>query len=285
MTTFEFSWNADGCDYYGKAWQPEGPPRAVVLLIHGLGEHINRYDGFADFLVAAGYAVIGSDHYGHGRSGGKRGHVPEYAVFWREIEEVERQAASHFRGFPLFAYGHSMGGGILLSYAIEQQPKHWKGMVGSAPLIKPAFEPPKLLLGLARLVRGIWPSFSQSNQLDLDKLSRSQEVIDIYENDPLVHTRITAELSISMLDKGKEIADYDKPLPIPCLLMHGTADGMTDHTATEKWAAQLPSEVELILWEGFYHELHEEPEPDRTKVLQTVVNWLNAQLKDTPTAE
>lgn len=285
MTTFEFSWNADGCDYYGKAWQPEGPPKAVILLIHGLAEHINRYDGFAAFLVDAGYAVIGWDHYGHGKSSNKRGHIPEYETFWREIEQVEREAANHFRGFPIFAYGHSMGGGILLSYAIAQQPKHWEGMVISAPLIRPAFEAPRLLLALARLMRGIWPTFSQSNQIDVNMLSRDKEVVKAYQEDPLVHTRITAELAVSILDKGKEIEAHTQELPIPCLLMHGTADGITDHKATEKWAKQLPGDVELRLWEGFYHELHEEPEPDRKAVLQAVVDWFDAKLGTEDTEE
>lgn len=278
MTTFEFSWKADGCDYYGKAWQPEGPPKAVILLIHGLGEHINRYEAFAAFFVAAGYAVIGSDHYGHGRSGGKRGHVPDYAVFWRELERVEEEVNAHFKGFPLFVYGHSMGGGILLSYVIEQSPKHWAGIVGSAPLLCPAFEPPSWLLTLARGIRGIWPSFSQSNQLKLEDLSRSAAVREAYENDPLVHMRITASLSIGMLDKGKEIEAHQSALSVPCLLVHGDADGITDHQATANWAKQLPGEVDLRIWDGFYHELHNEPEPERTEFLQYVLGWLDDRL-------
>src|SRR5919199_2405933 len=117
----EFGWRAaDGVRLYGQGWQPQGEPLAVVCLVHGQGEHSGRYAGLAAALVEAGYAVLAFDLRGHGRSEGQRGHTPSYDAWLGDIARLLEEAGNRFPRRPRFLYGHSMGGNLVLGYALRR---------------------------------------------------------------------------------------------------------------------------------------------------------------------
>ncbi len=262
--------SADGLPLVGRCWEPDAEPRAVVCLVHGLGEHCGRYGHVAAALNAAGYAVLACDQRGHGRSGGKRGFIPSYDALMDDIGLLLTQAEQRFPGKPRFLYGHSLGGNEVLNYALRRRPA-LAGVVATSPGLRTAFRPPALQLAAGRLMNRLWPAFTLPNGLELAGLSRDPAVISAYETDPLNHDRLSARLGVSLLEAGEWAIAHAAEFPVPLLLMHGTADRLTSHQASQEFAAKAPN-CALKLWDGLYHETHNEPE--QQAVLATVVAWL-----------
>lgn len=281
MKQYELSWkNPAGVKVYGRGWEPDTKPKAIILLVHGLGEHCSRYEHFAQFFCAQGIAVLAADRVGHGRSEGKRGHVAKYEYLLDEVSKLQNEAVRLHSQVPVFVYGHSMGGNIVLNYLLRKGSTGIKGFIATAPALRLAFEPSKFILSLGRLMRKIYPGFSQNNQLNVDQLSRDKNVVEIYKKDPLVHDKITSETGIGLLEWGQYCLDQAAKgvsLPCPVLLMHGSADGLTAASGTEEFAQGVKGDVSLKIWEGLYHEIHNEPE--KQAVFEHTLNWINSKLK------
>lgn len=277
MRQHEFSWkNPSGETIYAQSWLPDPQrnkmPRAILLLIHGLGEHSGRYAHVAEYFTHKNVGMIGCDRVGHGKSTGKRGHVKKYQYLFDDIERLHAEATRRYPKVPVFLYGHSMGGGLVLDYLLRHPRMSIKGVIATSPLLKTSFEPPKVLTQLARLIRPIYGSFSQNHGLDKDALSSDPAVVEAYINDPLVHTKITAEAAIGSLDSGLQSLRTVSKLSHPLLLMHGDKDGITSHKASEQFAASASGPITLKIWEGGYHELHNEP--NKMEVLDFMMDWL-----------
>lgn len=275
MRHIDTNWtSADGLPLVGRCWEPAGEPRAVVCLVHGLGEHSGRYAHVAAALNDAGYAVLACDKRGHGRSGGKRGHTPSYEALMADIDLLLAQAEQRFPGKPRFLYGHSLGGNEVLNYALRRKPD-LAGVVATSPGLRTAFQPPALQLAAGRLMNRLWPAFTMPNGLEQAAVSRDPTVVAAYQADPLVHDRLSARLGMSLLESGEWAIAHAAEFPVPLLLMHGTADRLTSVAASQEFAARAPH-CTLKLWEGLYHETHNEPE--KAEVIGFVVSWLNATL-------
>jgi acylglycerol lipase len=278
MIHYEFNWkNPAGRELYAQGWLPKGNPKAIILLIHGMGEHSSRYAHVADYLTNHGYAILANDRVGHGKSKGKRGHVNKYDQLLDDVIKLHSEATRKFPGIPVFLYGHSMGGGIVLNY-IQRNPKNGlKGVIATSPALQLAFEPPAFKIILGKMMRSIYPGFSQTNEINPDHISRDKAVVDAYKKDPMVHNLITAETGMGLLEWGKEIISKAGKLSIPLLLMHGSGDKLTSHKGTEAFAQKAEGDITLKIWEDMYHELHNEPEKE--EVLKFILDWLNAKLK------
>ena len=264
--------SADDLPLVGRCWEPDTEPRAVVCLVHGLGEHCGRYAHVVAALNEAGYAVLACDQRGHGRSGGKRGFIPSYDALMDDIGLLLAQAAERFPGKPCFLYGHSLGGNEVINYALRRKPA-LAGVVATSPGLRTAFKPPAAQLAVGRLMNKLWPAFTMPNGLELAAISRDPAVVAAYQADPLVHDRLSARLGIELLRSGEWAIAYAAEFPVPLLLMHGTADRLTSHEASQEFASQAPN-CTLKLWERLYHETHNEPEKD--KVIGFMIEWLQA---------
>ncbi len=275
MEARSFRWQAaDHTEIYGCEWAVTAP-RGVLVLAHGLGEHIHRYAHLAHWFNDQGFAVLGYDRRGHGRSAGLRGHSPGLEPLLDEIAHLIVEAQTAYQELPVFLYGHSQGGGLVLSYAFRRHPD-LAGVIASAPWIKLAFEPPKALVAIGRVMRNIYPRLQQSNNLDPKLLSRDEEVVRSYEQDPLVHDRISAAVGIDMMKEGEWLASQTAGFPCPLLILHGTQDGITAHEASRELAGQLEGDVTFRHFPGFFHELHNEP--GQTAVFETVLKWMQARI-------
>lgn len=278
MKTFEWEWTSfDGLKMYAKGWTPEKEPKAVICLIHGIGEHIGRYEHVGAAFVEAGYALLGFDHRGHGRSSGPRGHTPSYDALMDDMASFIQQARERYPGKPCFLYGHSMGGNLVMNYSLRRKPD-LGGVIATDPFLKLAFAPPAIKVALGRFMNNIAPGFTQASGLETKALSRDPKVIDAYINDPLVHDKISARLFLGLLDGGQYAFDHASEFPLPMLLMHGTADRLTSAEASRQFGAAAPKFVTTELWEGWFHEIHNEPEKE--KVLAKMIAWLDAQVKN-----
>ncbi|MDW8319191.1 MAG: alpha/beta hydrolase [Anaerolineae bacterium] len=271
-TTYDVQWrSADGLLLVGRCWEPDDQPKAVVCLVHGLGEHCGRYAHVAAALNNAGYAVLACDKRGHGRSEGKRGYVPSYDALMDDIGLLLEQAAQRFPGKPRFLYGHSLGGNEVLNYALRRRPDV-VGVVSTSPGLRPGFKPPALQLAAGRLMNRLWPAFTMPNGLEMDALCRDPAVIAAYQADPLNHDRLSARLGIGLLEAGEWAIAHAAEFPVPLLLMHGTGDRLTSPQASVEFAGRAPR-CTLQLWEGLYHETHNDPEKDQ--VIAFMVRWLD----------
>ncbi len=276
MKLYETGWkSSDGIDLYVRGWEPDQPAKAVICLVHGLGEHVVRYDHVAAALTAAGYAVIGFDQRGHGRSGGPRGHVPSYNQMMDDVALLVKQAGERYSGLPTFLYGHSMGGNEVINFALRRKPG-LKGVIATGPFLRLAFQPPAMQVRLARMMNGIFPTFTQKSGLELAALSRDQKVIDAYAEDPLVHDKITARLFVELFDSGEWALNHAAEFTLPFLLMHGSADRLTSANASREFAQHGGKNLTLRIWDGWFHEIHNEAE--QAEVFKVMVDWLDAQL-------
>ena len=150
------------------------------------GRAFDEIHEMADFYTNEGYTVISFDIRGHGLSEGKRGHTPGYEFLMDDIERVYNQVKKDYPSLPIFLFGHSMGGNLVLNFLLRK-PNSICGAIVTGVYLKLGFEPPKWKIILAKLSSSIWPTLSQPTELELDALSRNKEVIRKYENDVLVH--------------------------------------------------------------------------------------------------
>jgi alpha-beta hydrolase superfamily lysophospholipase len=274
MERKDFAWRTgDGLDIQASEWKPDGAAKAVVALVHGLGEHCQRYDHMARAFGAAGVGVVAFDLPGHGRSGGPRGHS-SYAVVTEQIDHLLDEAKARFPGLPVFLYGHSLGGSLALNYLVVRKPPI-KGAIVTSPGLATAKPLPALKLLLAKLMAGIAPSFTLPNDLELAGLSRDPEVVRLYQADPLVHDRVSARLGLDLIEAGPRLIERAKEITLPLLLLQGSADRLVSPEATDRFAKAAGSNVEYRSYEGGYHELHNEPEKEA--LFASVLAWMAAR--------
>ena len=270
----------DNLELFTHAFPAEEDPKAVICIVHGHGEHIERYEHVAQAFNRAGYSVIGFDHRGHGQSDGPRGHIPSYEMLMDDLTRFRQEVNGYYEELPHFIWGHSMGGNITLNYILRHANlfgEKMKGVIATGPWLKLAFEPPAIQLFLGRLMNKIKPDFTQESGLDTAALARDPEVVRAYEEDNLVHGKVSARLMVEMLDAGNWALENAQNFPLPLLLMHGSADKITSAAASKEFASNAPRDkVDLKIWEGFYHELHNEPEKE--EVYQTIIDWMDSKL-------
>jgi len=273
----EIQWIAsDGTNMHAVRWQPDTEPKMVLCLIHGLGEHSGRYSPMAEYFANFGVEVVSFDLRGHGKSAGPRGHTDDFSLMVADIAEFLNQASIIDLDKPHFIYGHSLGGTLALKYALSHTGQY-KGIVLSAPLFKPAFEPPKWKIVLGRWLQSWWPSLSLSNEVDRQTLTRDKSILELCELDPLVHDRISAKLGTQMLEAGEQLLQDVKEVSFPLLMMHGDADGLTCHKSSVMFAEQSGQACTLKVWRDFYHELHHEP--GKEDVFDYTIDWMKRQLQ------
>ncbi|KAJ3257252.1 hypothetical protein HK103_004806 [Boothiomyces macroporosus] len=226
------------CKLYTRTWLPD-KLKATVVFVHGLGEHVTRYDEMFGRFADNGIKVTAFDQR-----------------------------------------GHSMGGGLTLGYALQNQ-KEFQGVIASAPLVDSGDKTkPKLADRiLLSFVPYILPSFVIPNILDLSTLSRDPNEVALYKKDPLVHSYISTGLCNDILTNGTNLLRNAKKFNLPLLVAHGTQDGMTCPKASKKFVSLVSSNDKTYKeYEGFYHELHNEPRKDREIVYDTYINWITERI-------
>jgi alpha-beta hydrolase superfamily lysophospholipase len=265
---------AGGVALAGRSWPARQAQRGVVALIHGHGEHSGRYNHFAEDLNRRGFSVLAIDLRGHGRSGGKRGEILSYDVLMEDIALLMAYIQKSAPRSPRFLYGHSMGGNLVLNFALRRRPR-LSGLIASSPLLRMAVSPARWKLLVAKGLRPLLPRLALASGLNDEDLSRDASVVAAYRADPLVHDRVTARF-LDVLAAGEWALGHAAQLSMPLLLMHGEADRITSARASLEFAARSGRECEIKLWRSLYHEIHHEPE--RADVLAYLTGWMEDRL-------
>ena len=251
-------------------------PRAVIFLVHGMGEHAKRYAHVIEYFKNVNIATVAIDLRGHGNSEGQRGHMPSFDHMMHDLTLSLAHVTNDYKGIPVILYGHSMGGNLILNYLLRNS-DGVIGAIATGPYLRLGFDPPKWKVLLAKLSANIYPALSQPTGLERVALARSPQIIDEYENDPLVHDRMTASFFINIHQAGINAIARSKELEIPILLMHGSEDRLTSPEGSKDFHANAGSNVTFHLLEGLYHEVHNEPE--KNQVFKIQLEWIEAPLK------
>ena len=275
MIRKEFTFNLYNTHFYGKYFDPENI-KAVVVLVHGMGEHSERYENHViPILNKNSYAVITYDQFGHGKTEGKRGHNPGFEALLDCVDFIIEKSSHLFKGKPIFLYGHSMGGNVVINYTLKRKGK-LKGVIVTSPLLRLAFDPPEWKLLAGKLLQKFIPSITMNSELETEAISRDINEVEKYKNDPLVHSKISPNYSVTLFKTGEWAIQNANQLKTPMLLLHGTGDRITNWKASQEFATNSKQNVELQLYEGAYHELHNEL--NKKEVLEKITDWIDKRL-------
>jgi len=267
----------DGTSIYWKAWLPDGAPKALIHLIHGYAEHIDRYGNVVNELIPAGYAVFGNDHRGHGKSQGRRGHVSSF----QEFIDDERQFAlevikTQFPDSLYFVLGHSMGSLIAMNY-VEQYPDGIKGLILSGTGSQPGTDIPKILISVTKVLSKILPAVHVKSPLPPEFISRDPDVVKAYVDDPLVYNVITPRLAHEMNRYVVLGAQNAFKIKTPVLIQLGSQD--TAFSGQKELYEKIGAKDKTFkLYEGLKHEVYNELPADRARVLADLRAWLDSHV-------
>ena len=298
---------SDGIPLHTHRWLPEGPPKAVVQVAHGMAEHSARYARLAEALTAAGYAVYADDHRGHGATAADADHGyfadrDGWATVVEDVRAVTRFAQDEHPGLPVFLLGHSMGSFLARAYVIEDS-RDLAGLVLSGTGGDPGLLG-KVGAGVAatearvrgrrhvsalldKLTFGQYNAAFKPNRTDFDWLSRDDAEVDAYVADPLCGRTFTsgffADLlgGLSGINDRRKVAHVRRDLPI--LLVSGDKDPVGDNgkgvrAVREQYASVGVTDVTCTLYPGARHEIFNET--NRDEVTADVIAWLDAHLPD-----
>jgi alpha-beta hydrolase superfamily lysophospholipase len=264
------------CKLYYKTWGHETSPKAVVAVVHGVGEHIDRYPHVVKALTESGYVMAGFDLRGHGRSDGQRGHILAWEDYRGDVGRFLNLVSSLKPNKPLFIYGHSLGSLIVLDYILHEA-EGLRGAIISGTSLMPKDAAPPYQVLVARLLSGIRPKFSLRMALPGSSLARDPQVAKAYDEDPMVFW----ERSVRWGTESLQVVDWIKKHPhqvrIPVLFIHGEADPLVSVEGARRFYEQVTfPDKTLKVYAGSLHEPHNDL--DHAQVTGDMINWLDAHL-------
>jgi len=261
---------------YYQCWLPDKSPKAVLLVAHGLAEHSGRYKNLVEYFVPKGYAVYAIDHRGHGKSEGVRCYVDRFADYLTDLKTFFGIVRKEHKDAKIVLVGHSMGATIATAYAVDHQ-KELDGLVvsGASLVASPSVSP--VLLAIAGVISALAPKMGVT-VIDASAISRDQAVVDAYVNDPLVYRdKFPARMGAELAKMWKTLPEQMPEIKLPVLIMHGSADSLADPRGSEMLYERVGAKDKTLkLYDGFYHEIFNEPEHKR--VMADVEAWLSKHI-------
>ena len=262
---------SDGLLLYTQSWCA-AYPKATIVLIHGISEHSTRYRHVGEYWAAHGYTVHTMDLRGHGRSPGKRILVRQIDEHSQDVGTLLTWARQQVPTLPLFLFGHSMGGLIVTYYTLTQSPD-LAGVILSGPALKLNGASP-LLVAIGHIIAKVYPTFPMST-IDTTGISRDAAVVLANKADPLIyHDGVPAATALAMVKAVAYVQTHWSAFHWPLLILQGTADRIVNPEGSQQFYAQAGStDKTLKLYDGFYHEVLNEPEKEQ--VMADIVAWLD----------
>jgi len=251
-------------------WDPPVESKAQILIVHGLAEHMGRYEHVAAALVASGFSVAGIELRGHGDSDGQRGHVDQ----WEQYVEDLFAAVEALGGQPLLV-SHSMGGLVALD-AIRAG-LAVSGVCLSNPLVGVSVEAPAIKIAAAGVLSRFLPKLGLDNELDVTQISRDADVVARYQADPKVYRKITSRWYTEMMAAIDRVHAWAPNGAVPLLLQQGEADSITSPPeARSLYGEWGHAEKHKVSYPELYHEIFNEPEQEQ--VFADLAAWLVARV-------
>ncbi len=261
-----------GLQLYVQKWQADVPTRAVIAIVHGVGEHSDRYMNLVNHLVSRGLVLCGFDLRGHGRSPGPRGHIDRWEDYREDLRAFLQWIPTWEPARPRVVLGHSLGALVVLDF-VQRHPGGLAGAIVSGTPIEPVGVASPLLVSMARLLSRFWPRFPLPLNLETAALSRDPEVVRAYEEDPLVFGKVSARWGTETLDTLEWIKEHPSDVRLPLLMIHGGADRINAAEGTSRFfeAVTYPDK-ELRIYPDVYHEPHNDL--DWEEEVRDIERWI-----------
>lgn len=271
MSTFSA---ADGTSLYAVRWAPDGDPRAVLIVVHGLKDYADRYGELAASLNAKGLAVEAFDLRGHGHSGGKPVHIERFTDYTGDLATFYDQVAAKYPDKPIFAFGHSMGGGVVARFALDGNKKLAGIVLSGAALAHHQLS--SALVGVTKLLAGLFPGLAVM-ALDDARFCHDPAVVAAMRSDPLVHGgKAPARTAAEILRNMDVVQERARELTLPVLALHGGDDQITEPQGSKDIIAKSGSvDKTLTIYPGMWHDLVHEP--DKALVIGDITAWIDAR--------
>ena len=261
---------------YWQAWLPDGVPVAVLVVVHGIAEHSGRYSNLVNYFVPKGYAIYSFDLRGHGKSEGIRSYVERFSYYLDDLKIFYNIVREENKKAKAFMVGHSMGSTITIAYAIEHQ-SELNGLIVSGTTLKAGASINQATILMAKILSILAPKMGVS-ALDANLISRDKAVVDAYVHDPLNYTgKLRARWGTELLKTMIRLQSKISELSLPILIMQGSADRISDPSSSKMLFAGVKSKDKTLkLYEGFYHEIFNDPE--RQQVFLDMEAWLKLHI-------
>lgn len=276
--------SADGTPLRADLYEPEAsvPLRAQIVVVHGYCEHRGRYRHVAQHLNGHGYRVLVGDLRGHGESAGERGYVERFANYIEDLEALrkgfEKHPAKNSPGLPTAVLGHSMGGLVVMAYLLAR-PDSFAVAAITAPFLGLKLQVPAWKRTMGLVASMLHPTLKLPNGLPASAVSHDPEVVRLYETDPLITHNATARWFTETVSTQADVRMRVGRLQTPLLMQIAGDDRIVDSaTAETVFGLVGSSDKKKIVYDGLFHEILNEREPDRQKVLADLSGWLDAHL-------
>lgn len=281
-----------GVRLHVERWSPAPgrPIRFVVVLSHGAAEHVGRYDHLAGWLVAQGGLVFGPDHRGQGLSRGLGGHIDDFSIYGDDLDEVIAAVCRDLPAAALpdearwFLYGQGMGGLVVLTYLLDRGDDHpFAGAIVSAPLLALGMPVPAWKRRVADLLGRVWPRLRLPTGVPADAISRDPRVVTAFRGDRRRVDKVSARWFKAMHEAAARARDRAATLTLPMLWMVGSADRICDPAVTRATFEALTEadarDQTLRVFDGYAHELHNEPELLQRPVRDLLCAWIGQRAR------
>ncbi|MFC1986085.1 alpha/beta hydrolase [Chloroflexota bacterium] len=261
---------------YFQCWLPSSEPKAILLVSHGLAEHSGRYMNIVNHFVPKGYAVYSLDHRGHGKSDGLQGYVERFSYFVNDLNTFSSIVRNKHHDTKIYIVGHSVGGTIATAYAVHHQDE-FDGLILSGATLRAGTSVSPGLILVARILSLFLPKMGLY-VIDASAISQDNAVVNAYINDPLVYRgKVRARLGTELIKMMQILLNQMPEIYLPILIMHGTADRLSDPGGSEILYDRLSSrDKTLKLYNGLYHEIFNEP--GHEQVFADMEAWLLAHI-------
>ena len=264
-----------GVSLFRQVWRARGAERAVLINLHGLGDHSGLYPLLVEYFQSRGITVHAMDLRGNGRSGGQRAYIERWDEYREDLHRFVGLVREEEPGQPLFLLGNSLGGLIVLEYA-QRYPEGLRGVIAASPPLG-RLGVPAPLLAIGRVLSRVWPRFSIRTGMDLSGLARDPVVVQTVLSDPLFHRVGTARLSTEVVAAITRVQAAASTFPLPVLILHGSSDRMVPPEGSREFVARVGhSDRELKEYAGAFHVLF--ADLDHERVLADVERWIEARL-------
>ncbi len=265
---------ANGIKIYYQAWLPDNP-KAVVQIVHGGFEHSGRYQNVVNELLPHNYAVYADDHRGHGKSEGIRNYVDSFDQFIEDEKKLFDIINENHSDLPVFMLGHSMGS-IIATYFTKKYEELLAGLILTGTTAgSSAF--PRFQKIMVKVLSNMTPRLTIDPKLNPTDLSHDPEVVKTYQDDPYVHAeKITIRLAGEIVKHIDGLVDVYNNLTLPLLVQCGSEDALMKikDFKDDLQNAFTMEDKQINIYEGLYHEVYNELEPDRIMVLKDLRAWL-----------
>lgn len=277
MKTYQKIESFDSLKIYSTLWQPDNSPQALLVIIHGMGEHSQRYEKLAQYLAAKQIAVFTFDLRGHGLSQGRLGHINQWQDYRLDHKYALESLPDSLKQIPHFYFGHSLGALITLEMSLHSDFRS-DGLILSGIPIESTAEKNALKRNLAIIMSTLWPTLRLKVGVSRQQLSHSEETLREHKEDDLTHGWGTARWGYETLKAIRFLRENANRIELPLLQLHGENDPVANLGGARSLFEQFSStDKQLITYANTLHEPHTDLVADQ--VFDDIYRWLGAKIE------